>query len=74
MRTKQPIVAVKKVLNMINACETEEQLEACKSVIENYVKSAKKSGLVNVHDLKHRLDEVYAERQEELYLVKIFNK
>jgi len=70
----QPIVSVKKILNMINSCQNEEQLIACKSVLDNYVKSAKRSGVTNIQDLQNRLDEVYEERQEELYLVHIFNK
>lgn len=71
---KTSIVPVKKILNMINACENEDQLNNCQSVIENYLKSAKRNGLANIFDLKERLDEEFAQRQEELYLVKIFNK
>jgi hypothetical protein len=73
MKTKEYLVPVKKVLGMINACQTEEQLINAQKVVVNYLKSAKKHKIVNVDDLKCRLDEELLQRQEALYLVKIFN-
>lgn len=73
MKAKQTLVPVKKILGMINACENEAQLDKCKVIIENYIKSARKSDLVNVEDLRDRLQEEMLQRQEALYLVKIFN-
>lgn len=68
-----PMLPVKKVLRMINSCQDLNQIEDCKIVIENYVQSAKKRKLLNVGDLRDRLNEQLLTRQEELYLVKIFN-
>jgi hypothetical protein len=67
------IVPVKKILGIINSCQNEEQIDSCKHLISNYVKSAKKKGIVNVEDLHSRLDEELLQRQEALYLVKIFH-
>ena len=68
-----PMLPVKKVLRMINSCQDLNQIEDCKIVIDNYVQSAKKRKLLNVGDLRDRLNEELLTRQEELYLVKVFN-
>lgn len=73
MKTKESLVPVKKILRMINACQNEAQLEKCKIVTDNYIKAARKSDLVNVEDLQGRLQEEMIQRQEALYLVKIFD-
>jgi transcriptional regulator of met regulon len=70
---KKILVSVKKVLKMINECQDQEQIDNCRIVVQNYVKSAKKQGLANVDDLKNRLEEEISQRQEEIMLVKIFN-
>jgi len=69
----QVLVPIKKVLRMINSCEDQEQINNCKNIVDNYVKSAKKHGVVNINDLQNRLDEEIIQKQEALYLVKIFN-
>jgi len=66
-------VPVKKILGIINSCQNEDQITNCKVLINNYVKAAKKNGLVNIEDLHDRLNEELLQRQEALYLVKIFN-
>jgi hypothetical protein len=68
-----PMLPVKKVLRMINSCQDLNQIEDCKIVIDNYVQSARKRKLLNIGDLRDRLNEQLLTRQEELYLVKIFN-
>ena len=65
-------VSVKKILNAINACQNEQEIEECKILIKHYIKSANK--VYNVNDLRIRLNEELSERQEALYLVKIFNE
>jgi hypothetical protein len=71
---KNLLVPVKKIIRIINSCQDEQQIENCKVLIHKYVKSAKKNGLVNVDDLTERLNEELLQRQEALYLVKIFNR
>lgn len=73
MKNNNSLVSVKKVLKMINSCQTEEQLESCKDLIDNYIKSAKKNKVINISDLSNRLHEELIQRQEQVYLVKIFN-
>lgn len=74
MKNKSILLPVKKILRSINSCQNEEQIEKCKLLVHNYVKSAKKNGVINISDLTNRLNEELVERQEALYLVKIFNK
>jgi len=71
---KRILVSVKKVLKMINECQDQEQIDNCRIVVQNYVKSAKKNGVANVEDLKNKLEEEISQRQEELMLVRIFNE
>jgi hypothetical protein len=70
---KGVVLPVKKIINAINSCQTEEEIENCKYLIHNYVKSAKKNGVINLTDLSERLNDELLQRQEALYLVKIFN-
>lgn len=65
------LAPVKNILRMISSCQTEEQINNCKLIVNNYIKTAKKLNVVNINDLQKRLDEELLERQEELYLVKI---
>lgn len=68
------LIPVKKVLRMINECQNQEQIDNCRLIVQSYVKSTKKNGLVNVEDLKNRLNEEISQRQEALMLVRIFNE
>ena len=70
---KPMVITVKKVLRMIDSCQDQEQIDNCRIVIQNYVKSAEKKGLSNVTDLKKRLDDELFQKQEEIMLVRIFN-
>jgi hypothetical protein len=74
MKSKSVLIPVKKIINKINSCQNEEQIENCRQLIYNYVKSAKKNEVVNTRDLWNRLNEELLQRQESLYLVKIFNE
>lgn len=73
IKKKYILVPVKKILRSINSCQNEEDIEKCKILINNYVKSAKKNDLVNYDELFERLNTELLERQEALYLSKIFN-
>lgn len=71
---KNVLIPVKKILNIINSCSDEEQIKNCKTLIHNYLKSAKKNNVINIDDLKDRLDEELMQREEALYLAHIFNE
>ena len=73
MKTKNILLPVKRILRTINECQDQEQIDNCRIIVQNYIKSAKKNGIVNVEDLKDRLEEELAQRQEAIMLVKIFN-
>jgi len=74
MNKKNILTPVKKILKIIHSCENQEEIQHCKNLTNNYIKSAKKNQVVNLEDLENRLNEQIFERQETLYLVKIFNK
>ena len=73
MSKKNVLVPVKKILKIINSCNTNEQIENCENLVQNYLRSAKRHGVLNVNELSKRLNEELTERQEALYLVKIFH-
>lgn len=66
-------VPVKKVLAIINSCQTDNELQDCKKFVDDYVKSVSKQGVTNWMDLKVRLYEEIDQREEAIYLVKILN-
>ena len=66
------IVPVKKVLSIINSCETEEQLEASRRVIDNYVKTISKRGVVNVELVKKRLLQEWRQKRFQLRMMSSF--
>jgi hypothetical protein len=72
MKNNTTFVPVKKILNIINSCKTDEQLDNCRILIDNYVETVKRKGVVNYDELEDRLVEELEQRQEALYLVKIF--
>ena len=65
-------VPVKKVLRIINSCETNDQLENCEKLINNYVKQVKKKGVVNPEMLKKRLMKEYKQKQFQLNMIRSF--
>jgi hypothetical protein len=67
------LLPVKRILRMINDCQDQEQIDNCRLVIQSYIKSAKKNGVINTDDLKFRLEEELSQRQEALMLVRIFD-
>lgn len=73
MKSKSSLVPVKRILKQINLSKNSDDINNCKELIDNYIKSAKKHKVVNYHELRERLDEELFKRQEELLLVKIFN-
>jgi hypothetical protein len=73
MKKQASYVPVRKILNMINSCQTDEELSNCKKTVDNYVKSVAKQGVKNHEDLKTRLYEEIEQREEAIYLVNILN-
>jgi len=62
------ILPVSKILNIINSCQTMEDIDKCDITIESYIKSAEIYGLKNINDLKRRLSKELEKRKEEIYL------
>jgi hypothetical protein len=71
MKNKMSYVPVKKILAVINSCHTNEQIQDCKKIVNEYVKAVAKQGVTNSSDLKDRLNSEIEQREEALYLVEI---
>jgi cell fate (sporulation/competence/biofilm development) regulator YlbF (YheA/YmcA/DUF963 family) len=65
-------VPVRKVIKIINSCETYKQLESCKNLIENYVKLIKIKGVVNSYEVRKRLFQEYNQKKFQLKMIKSF--
>ena len=65
-------VPVKRVLSIINSCETSDQLNNCLKIIDNYVKQVKKKGVVNTDLLKKRLMKEYNQKCFQLKMIRSF--
>lgn len=73
MEIKNYLLPVKKILKLINSCQDQEQIDNCRIIVQNYIKSARKNDVINIEDLKDRLNEELSQRQEALMLVQMFN-
>jgi hypothetical protein len=69
---KSSLIPVKNILRTIRSSQTNEDINNCKKLIINYIKTAKKYEVLNMNDLEEVLNDQLLERQEELYLVSIF--
>ena len=68
MKTEVSYVPVKRILAIINSCETNEQVKNCHKIVNDYVKSVSKQGVTNSLILKERLNDELNQRAEALYL------
>ena len=50
MKSKNVLVPVKRIIKIINSCQNDEQIESCKTLVNNYVKSARKNNVINTED------------------------
>jgi len=71
---EQVFVPVKRVLSIINSCETSDQLDNCIKIIDNYVKQVKKQGVVNSDLLRKRLMKEYNQKCFQLKMISSFIK
>ena len=65
-------VQVKRVLSIINSCETSDQLDNCIKIIDKYVAQVKKKGVVNSDLLKKRLMKEYKQKCFQLNMIRSF--
>ena len=65
-------VPVKRVLSIINSCETSDQLDNCIKIIDNYVTQVRKKGVVNSDLLKKRLMKEYKQKCFQLNMIRSF--
>jgi hypothetical protein len=75
IRMNEPnFVPVKKVLMIINSCETSDQLKSCLPIIDNYVRQVKKKGVINTDLLKKRLMKDYSQKCFQIKMIRSFIK
>jgi len=67
-------IPVKKVLNIINSCETEKQLKSCKKLIDIYVAQTKSKGISNPELLYKRLLKEFKQKSFQISMIKLFIK
>ena len=73
MLKKQSVfVPVKRILNIINSCETDKQLKNCLKLIENYVNQVKYQGISNPETLKKRLLKEYKQKKFQLRMISAY--
>jgi hypothetical protein len=75
MQKDKPIfVSVKKVISIINSCETNEQLKTSLRLIDNYVEILKRKGLSNTEIVKKRLMKEFNQKKFQLNMIRLFVK
>lgn len=62
-------VPVKRVLDIINSCETEEQLHSCLRMVGNYVRTLKSKGILNPELVKKRLMKEYKQKKFQITMI-----
>lgn len=72
MRKESDFVPIRKVIKIINSCETTKQLESCKSVITSYVRLIKKMNVINSELVRKRLLKEYNQKKFQLKMIKSF--
>jgi hypothetical protein len=71
MKRKENL-SIKNILGIINSCQTQEQLKLCKNLVDQYIKSIKRRGIVNMNDIYDRFNDELIQRQETIYLSDTF--
>ena len=64
--------SVKKVLNIINSCESTSQLKSCLKMIDNYTELLKKQRVVNSELVKKRLIKEYKQKKFQINMIGYF--
>jgi hypothetical protein len=62
-------VPVKRVLDIINSCETEDQLKNCLRIIGNYVRLVKTKGVSNSELVRKRLLKEYKQKKFQVVMI-----
>ena len=65
-------VPVRKVIKIINSCETYSQLKSCEKLINAYVDLVKMKGVINSDLVRKRLLKEYNQKKFQLKMIKSF--
>lgn len=66
------IVSVKKVISIINSCETKKQLDAARRLIDNYVLYVQHKGLINPETVYKRLLKEHKQKCFQIRMISLF--
>lgn len=66
------LIPVKRILNVINSCETLNQLKSARVLIEGYVKILENNGLDNPDLVMKRLIKEYKQKHFQITAIKYF--
>lgn len=66
------IVPLKKILVIINSCETNKQLKSAGKVIDIYIKLLRAKGLINPEDVEARLMREWKQKRFQINMIKSF--
>ena len=72
MSETSDFVPVRKVIKIINSCETMKQLKSCVNIIDTYVRLIKSMGVVNSVLVRKRLMKEYNQKKFQLNMIKTF--
>lgn len=73
-KEKPAIVSIKKVISIINSCETKKQLNASKRLIDNYVQMLRLKGVINPEVVRKRLMKEYNQKCFQINMIRSFMK
>ena len=66
------IAPITQVINIIDSCTNDAQLETCKKLAVYYARLAKEKGVINSQDVKETLDLKIEEKRTELEYIEAY--
>ena len=72
MSEADKFVPVKKMLSIINSCETEKQLKSTLRIVDNYIRQIKQRGVVNSDLVRKRLMKEFKQKKFQIKMIKSF--
>ena len=66
------IVPIKKMLVIINSCETNKQLKSARKAIDNYIRLIASKGVINPEAVEARLMREWKQKRFQINMIKSF--
>ena len=65
-------IQIKKILKIINSCESEKQLNGCRQIIKLYINYLKAKGVTNYNTVYNRLIKELNQKSFQIKMIKSF--